>query len=201
MKFKESITREEIAELPIAVYEGRVVIVDDEQDVKAAVEPLLNASVLGFDTETRPAFKKGEKYPVSLLQLATPDYVVLFRLNKIKLPALVVSIFENPNIIKVGVGIRDDIKALNGSRPIQPKGFVDLQVVASDYGIKDKSFSKLMAILFGVHTSKRQRVTNWAADELTEAQIRYAATDAWGACIMYNKLKSCEAPISIKSEV
>ena len=81
MKFKESITREEIAELPIAVYEGRVVIVDDEQDVKAAVEPLLNASVLGFDTETRPAFKKGEKYPVSLLQLATPDYVVLFRLN------------------------------------------------------------------------------------------------------------------------
>jgi ribonuclease D len=108
---------------------------------------------------------------------------------------------KNPNIIKVGVGIRDDIKALNGSRPLKPKGFVDLQVVASDYGIKDKSFSKLMAILFGVHTSKRQRVTNWAADELTEAQIRYAATDAWGACIMYNKLKSCEAPVSIKSEV
>ena len=190
MDFQSSITREEIVALPSAAYEGRVVVVESEDEIDQALAPLLNAKVVGFDTETRPAFKKGVLYPVSLLQLGIDDYVALFRLNKIGFSEKLTSFLSNPDIIKVGVGIRDDISALQRLKKFNPQSFVDLQSIVANYGIADKSFAKLMAIIFGVHVSKRQRVSDWSIPKLTEAQIRYAATDAWGAAIMYNKLLS-----------
>ena len=190
MEFKSTITREEIVALPGAAYEGRVVVVESDDKIDQALAPMLGAKVVGFDTETRPAFRKGVSYPVSLLQLGVEDYVVLFRLNKIGLSEKLTSFLSNPDIIKVGVGIRDDISALQRLKKFNPQSFVDLQSVVADYGIADKSFAKLMAIIFGVHVSKRQRVSDWSVNKLSEAQIRYAATDAWGAAIMYNKLLS-----------
>ena len=190
MEFKSTITREEIVALPGAAYEGRVVVVESDDEIDQALAPLLGAKVVGFDTETRPAFRKGVSYPVSLLQLGVEDYVVLFRLNKIGLSEKLTSFLSNPDTIKVGVGIRDDISALQRLKKFNPQSFVDLQSVVADYGISDKSFAKLMAIIFGVHVSKRQRVSDWSVNKLSEAQIRYAATDAWGAAIMYNKLLS-----------
>ena len=190
MEFKSTITREEIVALPGAAYEGRVVVVESDDEIDQALAPMLGAKVVGFDTETRPAFRKGVSYPVSLLQLGVEDYVVLFRLNKIGLSEKLTSFLSNPDIIKVGVGIRDDISALQRLKKFNPQSFVDLQSVVADYGIADKSFAKLMAIIFGVHVSKRQRVSDWSVNKLSEAQIRYAATDAWGAAIMYNKLLS-----------
>ena len=190
MSFQSTITREEIVALPSAAYEGKVVVVESDDEVEQALAPLLGVKVVGFDTETRPAFRKGVSYPVSLLQLGVEDYVVLFRLNKIGLSEKLTSFLSNPDIIKVGVGIRDDISALQRLKKFNPQSFVDLQSIVADYGIADKSFAKLMAIIFGVHVSKRQRVSDWSVAKLSEAQVRYAATDAWGAVIMYNKLIS-----------
>lgn len=186
--YRSTITKEEIAELPLAVYEGEVVVVEREEELEDALRPLLKSEVIGFDTETRPAFKKGVLYPISLLQLASEKYVVLIRLNKVHFSDIIKNLLETPNIIKVGVGIHDDLQGLKRLSKFTPRSFVDLQSIVSKYGIADKSFAKLMAIVFGVHISKRQRITNWAADELTPAQIAYAATDAWGAVRLYNKL-------------
>lgn len=188
--FRQSITKEEIEKLPLFVYEGKIVIVEDEAQVDVIVESLRKNSILGFDTETRPAFHKGEVYKVGLLQLATPDVVYLFRLNKCGFSASLRSLLATPEIEKVGVGIRDDIRNLRKQGDFVPASFVDLQEFTEKFGILDKSFSKLMAIIFGVKISKRQRVTNWDAPQLSDAQIHYAATDAWGALKMYQYLLS-----------
>ena len=190
MNYKSTITKEEIALLPSAMYEGKVVVVERDEDVDEALEPLLKANVIGFDTETRPSFKRGLLYPVSMIQLGVEDYVVILRLSKINLSKSIQSILSNEKIIKVGVGIHDDLAALQRLSKFEPSSFIDLQNMVGAYGINEKSFAKMMAIIFGVHVSKRQRTSNWAADLLTETQIRYAATDAWGAKIMYDKLVS-----------
>ena len=167
---KKTIDRKEIDLLPPYVFTGEVKVIEEERQVGEAADFLSKHTCLGFDTETRPAFRKGEIYKVSLLQLAVPERVFLFRLNK------------------CGVGIRDDNRNLRKLADFTPASFVDLQEYAGYFGIEDKSFSKLMAIIFGVKISKRQRTSNWEAPALTEAQIRYAATDAWGALKMYQRL-------------
>ena len=186
--WKKSITREEMEQLPPFVFSGEVVVIEDEREVEQAVQELRLQSNLGFDTETRPAFRKGERYHVGLLQLATLDRVYLFRLNQCGFPQALRSLLSDPKVTKVGVGIRDDLKALRRMGDYEPASFVDLQEFVVRFGIEDKAFSKLMAIIYQVKISKRQRVTNWEAPILTEAQIRYAATDAWGALKMFLKL-------------
>ena len=190
VEFKKSITKEEMEELPSFVYPGEIVVIEDEAKVEATVQILKQQDCLGFDTETRPAFHKGERYKVGLLQLATLDQVFLFRLNMCGFSKELRALLSDVNIVKVGVGIRDDIKSLQRSGSFPPASFVDLQEYVKFYGIEDKSFSKLMGIIYQVRISKKQRVTNWDAPVLTEAQIRYAATDAWGALKMYLKLSS-----------
>ena len=138
---------------------------------------------------SRPAFRKGEYHAVSLLQLAVHERVYLFRLNKCGFPAPLKRLLANCEILKIGVGIRDDIKALQRLGGFVPAAFLDLQTFVEQYGIEEKSFSKLMAIIFHVRISKRQRTSNWELPKLTDQQIRYASTDAWGALRMYNELK------------
>ena len=188
----QSITKEEMEQLPHFVYPGKVVVIEEAEQVDAAVEEMKSSPLLGFDTETRPAFHKGEVYKVGLLQLATADTVYLFRLNKCGFPLSLRRVLSDEGIIKIGVGIRDDIRHLMMHGKYRPASFVDLQDYAARFGITDKSFSKLMAIIFGVRISKRQRVTNWDAAQLSEAQVRYAATDAWGALKMYQYLSALE---------
>lgn len=187
--YKNKIEREDLKELLLYSFDGEVVVVDDLKKVDEAVADLRCHDCLGFDTETRPAFQKGVSYRVGLLQLATDNRVYLFRLNKTGLTPSLRQVLADARIVKVGVGIRDDIKALRKMGEFLPAAFADLQVLAMDYGIEEKSFSKLMAIIFNVRISKRQRVSNWEAPVLLESQIRYAATDAWGALKMYEKLK------------
>ncbi|MDL2330931.1 3'-5' exonuclease domain-containing protein 2 [Odoribacter sp. OttesenSCG-928-A06] len=182
------IASEEIQELPLCAYEGDIVVIDTPDGVEEAVNQLAGFKLLGFDTETKPAFKKGEYHDVSLLQLASDKGVYLFRLHKCGFPPALRKILSNPEIQKLGVGIRDDIKALNRLGNFAPESFIDLQSFVEEYGIQEKSFSKLMARIFGVKISKRQRVSNWENPILTEAQLRYAATDAWGALRMYQEL-------------
>lgn len=189
-EWKKSITKEEVEQFPLFVYSGEVIVIEEKEKVEEAVCILSQQNSLGFDTETRPAFHKGERYNVGLLQLATPEQVFLFRLNRCGFPQSLRFILNNPQITKVGVGIRDDLKALKRMENFTPTSFIDLQEFVTRFGIEDKAFSKLMAIIFQVKISKKQRITNWDAPILTEAQIRYAATDAWGALKMYLKLSA-----------
>ena len=177
--YRESIDKEELAELPLIQFEGDITLVESKEDYQASIEYLSKQSMLGFDTETKPAFKKGVVYEVALLQLATEDRAFLFRLNKIGLPNGLKSILENPEIQKIGVAIRDDIKGLQKLNNFNPGGFIELQEHVKDFGIQDFSLKKLSAIVLGYRISKSQRVTNWEAPDLTEAQQIYAATDAW----------------------
>lgn len=189
-ELKKNIKKEEIEHLPQFSYSGEIIIIEDAENAEKAAEFLNKFTYLGFDTETRPAFHKGESYKVGLLQLATDHQVYLFRLNKCGFGNGLKHLLANTKITKIGVGIRDDIRNLRKSGEFTPASFVDLQDFVMQYGIEDKSFSKLMAIIFRVKISKRQRTSNWEAAELTEAQIRYAATDAYGALKMYQHLSS-----------
>lgn len=179
MTYRESIDKDELDELPLIQFEGNITLVESKEEYMASIDYLSRQKILGFDTETKPAFKKGVVNEVALLQLSTNDKAFLFRLNKIGLPNGLKGILENPEIQKIGVAIRDDIKGLQKLNHFKPGGFVELQELVKGYGIQDFSLKKLSAIVLGYRISKSQRITNWEAPELTEAQQIYAATDAW----------------------
>lgn len=185
---KKSISNDELAELPLSSFEGIVHVIEQPEDLDSALEYLSRQTILGFDTETRPAFKKGQVYPVSLLQLSTSDQAFLFRINKIGLPVGLCKILASPNILKIGVAIRDDIKILQRIVPFKPSGFIELQDLVKVYGIENFSLKKLSAIVLGFRISKSARLTNWDAPELSEQQLIYGATDAWVSCEIYKQL-------------
>lgn len=187
-ELRKNINKEEIEPLPSFLYKGEITVIEDTKKVSSVTKQLALSPVLGFDTETRPAFRKGETHKVGLLQLCDNRKVALFRLNKCGFPLSLRRLLENPKIAKIGVGIRDDLRHLQQLAPFTPTAFIDLQEYTEKFGIEEKSFSKLMAIIFQVKISKRQRTSNWEAPVLTEAQLRYAATDAWGALKMYQYL-------------
>lgn len=186
--FKESITKEELFDLPLRWFDGEIVVVDNLEKLDEAIKVLSKAKIIGFDTETKPAFKKGVFNKVALLQLSVKDKAFLFRLNRIGLPKEICKILANPKIIKPGVAINDDIKALNKLVPFAPKGFVELQDNAKTLGIINFSLKKLAAITCGFRISKGQQLSNWEADVLSEAQKIYAATDAWAALEIFENI-------------
>lgn len=186
--FQHSITPEEIKSLPTAGFEGRVEIVTTEEGLTKACEELSRHSIIGFDTETRPSFKAGVSYNVSLIQLSTPEVCYLIRLGEVKMERCLMRLLESRKTLKVGVDVQGDIRNLNKIRHFRAAGFVELQKEVETYGIEDKSLRKMAAIILGVGVSKAQRLSNWEAKELTQAQVRYAATDAWICLEMYNKL-------------
>ena len=179
--FKENISKEELTDLPLRWFEGEIIVINSKEKIAAAVEMLSKEPLLGFDTETKPSFKKGVINRVALLQLSSKNKAFLFQLHKIGLPEVVCRILANPEIVKTGVAIHDDIKGLQRWKNFKPSGFKDLQDHAKSLGITDFSLKKLAAITCGFRISKGQQLSNWEADELTEAQQIYAATDAWAA--------------------
>lgn len=187
---KISISKQQLAALPPAQYTGNIVIVDNPDGVGIAVEHLRNADFIGFDTETRPAFKKGQNYNVALLQLACEGTCYLFRLNKIGMPDSLKDLLEDSSKIKIGLSTHDDFRNLRKMCPLQPDGFIELQNYVTKWGIADKSLSKLYGILFGQRLSKSQRLSNWEAENLAEAQQHYAALDAKACIDIYRHLSS-----------
>lgn len=187
-QFRQTITNEEIPLLPKAAFPGKVVVVDSENAIAEACKWLMAQPVIGFDTETRPAFKAGVTNKVALLQLSTQERCYLFRLCRIKLDKPIIKLLENKDIRKIGAAVHDDIKALQSLRKFKPGGFVDLQNIVGEWGISEKSVRKFSAIVMGVGISKAQRLSNWEASSLTPAQISYAATDAWVCLEVYKKL-------------
>ena len=186
--FIESITKEALADLPLHAFEGEIILVDNEDQLDDAFDYLKYQEVLGFDTETKPSFKRGQLNQVALLQLSTCEKAYIFRINKIGVPNPLKTILSDEQITKVGVAIRDDIKALQRINSFKPRGFVELQEEVKDYGIQDFSLKKITGIVLGFRISKSQRLSNWEAEQLTEAQLSYAATDAWVSCEIFNSL-------------
>lgn len=181
-KFEKS----EIAALPKVLFEGRIIVILSEREADRAVDYLLRQPILGFDTETRPSFRRGQMHKVALLQVSTRDTAFLFRLNRIGLTDSIVRLLEDKRVLKVGLSLKDDMHNLRLRRDFQPGTFVELQQEVQRLGVEDMSLQKLYANLLGGRISKTQQLTNWEADVLTEAQQRYAATDAW-ACIQIHR--------------
>jgi ribonuclease D len=186
--YQENISFEEISDRELSWFKGEIVLVEDKRTFYEVFPRLLGEELLGFDTETKPTFKKGRKNKVSLIQLSTGTLACLFRINKLGLPDELIKVLSDPGVTKAGVAIHDDIRFLNGVKKFDPSGFVDLQSFVKDFGIQSSGLKKLAAIVLGFRISKRQQVTDWEAEQLTQAQQVYAATDAWVCHQIYKKL-------------
>ncbi len=184
-KYNRKITAEEINNLPIFSYSGKIHKVDDEKKAKAAARHLAKEKIIGFDTETRPALRKGQYFSPSLVQLACAGHVYIVMLDKLPLPAGIIEIFENKNILKTGVAVNDDIKALQKLQPFKAACFLDLGTLARTLGLQTHGLRNLTAKFMHVRISKSARRTNWANPKLSKSQIRYAATDAWAGREIY----------------
>jgi ribonuclease D len=187
-EYKLSITNEELNQLPLKAYEGKVSVITEADNLEKVKLDIEKHAIVGFDTETRPSFKRGQVYKVALLQLAVPNKVYLIRLHHTGLPKEITSIFENQNIVKAGVAIHDDIKCLQKVTNFKPASFVELSTMAKSLGLQVESVKKLAGLLLGFRISKSAQTSNWEAPTLTEKQIDYAATDAWVCLEIYLKL-------------
>ena len=186
--YAETISEEDLGKCELSWFRGEIVLIEDMAAFNETFPRLKGSKVLGFDTETKPSFKKGKKNKVSLIQLANDELACLIRINKVGMPPQLAGLLADENIIKAGVAVHDDIRFLKSVRGFDPLGFVDLQKFVREYGIQDSGLKKLAAIVLGFRISKRQQVTDWEADQLTEAQLVYAATDAWVCHQIYKKL-------------
>lgn len=190
MIFQATITNDETSNLPSAQFDGKIIVVNSEQQVESMIRHLSNQHIIGFDTETRPSFKAGVTNKVALLQLSSLDRCYLIRLCRMKLDNRILKILSDPTILKIGADVKGDLHALHALRNFNEQGFIDLQRIAIDWGIEEKSLRKMSAIVLGHRVSKAQRLSNWEAYQLTPQQQLYAATDAWVCIQIYNKLLS-----------
>lgn len=190
--FKESITPKELEKIDFASCPGKIIVIDSVgAEFNRAIAYLREQKVIGFDTETRPTFSPDQpRYSVSLLQLSGSDKSFLFRINKIGMHRRLCNLLSSDKVIKVGAAIHDDIRGLQKLRDFVPAGFVDLQKIVWEWGIRDKAVKKMAAIILGIRISKTQQLSNWEAEKLSESQCKYAATDAWVCREMYMKLQS-----------
>lgn len=184
------ISKDLVQWMPVARFEGEVIIVDTPQKVHEAVAYLNRQQVLGVDTEARPSFTRGVHYPTALVQIATEQRCYLFRLTHIGMPQELADVFANPSICKVGLAFRDDINGLRRRRDFEPANCIDLQSIVGQYGILDLGLQKMFAICFGKKISKAQQLTNWENDILTPEQAQYASTDAWATLLIYKDLQN-----------
>lgn len=192
--FIESITPAELEKLDFASFQGKIIVIESvDAEFNRAIAYLRSQKVIGFDTETRPTFTPAQpRYNVSLLQLSGPDRAYLFRLNKMGMHRRLCNLLASEKIVKVGAAIHDDIRGLQKLHGFNPGGFVDLQKIGWEWGIRDKAVKKMSAIILGFRISKTQQLSNWEADVLSESQCKYAATDAWVCRQMYLKLLATE---------
>ena len=184
-----SITKDEINALPIKRYEGPVVLVQSTAEVERALADFAGERLVGFDTETRPAFKVGQKYPVALAQVATARAVYLFQLQRMDHAPVLRELMQS-QCTKAGVGIGDDLKALRELFAFEPAAIADLGAIARKRGYERSGVRALAAMFLGFRIPKGTKTSNWAAPRLSPAQIAYAATDAWACRELYLRFET-----------
>ena len=185
---KEKYDKKDINQLPRVNFNGRIFTVINAVEADKAVDYLMHAPILGIDTETRPSFRRGQVHLVALLQVSTHNTAFLFRLNRIGMPPSLIRLLEDTTIKKVGLSLHDDLMMLKKRHDFTPGSYIELQNEVKELGIADKSLQKLYANLYGEKISKSQQLSNWEADVLSEAQMQYAATDAWACIKIYDKI-------------
>lgn len=188
LNFQHKINKEEVMNLPVGRYEGKITCIDNRASLFESLSDIKKQRILGFDTETKPSFRKGKRNSVALLQLATESHSWLIRLNRLGYVPELWALFTETRIKKTGIGIRDDLRELQQVHPFEPAGFIELQTYVRDFGIEDASLVKITAQILRFRVSKSQRLTNWETPELSPEQQVYAATDAWVCYLIYRKL-------------
>ena len=184
--------KEDINALPIRAYTGQVHVVDNPKQLHDAVKRLRRDRVLGFDTETRPAFQRGQSYLPALMQMASAEAVWLFHLRRVEYPNELWALLADETILKVGVSLAYDVKQLQLLDAFEPRGFLDLTEISAPLGYKSAGLRNLAANLLGFRISKGPKTSNWEREPLSEAQVTYAATDAWVGRELYLKLHALE---------
>ena len=188
MTFPLSITKEAIAQLPLIKFDGPIHVVNNYKEMFQAIKKLKKEGIIGFDTEKKPTFRKGQYHPTALIQLSTSKEVFLFRINKIGLHEDLIALFESDKIAKIGVGMSADIVELKRIRTFTQNNCIDLNDLMPTLGVEKIGIRNLVAILLERRVSKNQQVSNWENEELTRSQQQYAATDAWVCYKMYTLL-------------
>jgi ribonuclease D len=188
MIYPSNISNEELNALDLDHFQGEIVVASERNEVIRIMEEVWKERVVGFDTETKPSFRKGVRHDVSLVQIATREHAYLIRLNHTGLTREMRDLFRTDEITKVGVALRDDIKDLRKLSEFDPAGFVELNKLVKDIGIESNGLKKLTGIILGFRISKNAQTSNWENDILTEKQLTYAATDAWVCIEMYHRL-------------
>jgi len=189
---KINITNEEINELPLGAFEGKIVVVDDTHHLAKTFAEISHHKVVGFDTETKPVFVRGHQNKVALMQIALQEKVFLIRINHTGLQPEIIQFLENEHILKAGVALRDDIKALQRLKRFEPQGIVELADLAKKAGLEIEGVKKLTGLLLGFRISKSVQTSNWEAATLNEKQLSYAATDAWVCLEIFKKLRAAK---------
>ncbi len=184
-----NITNEALNELPLGAYTGEVVVISESGQAAQAIREVSHYFHVGFDTETKPVFVRGRTNKVAILQLATHRKVYLFRLTATGFTPEMKDLFENEKVLKIGVAIRDDIRALQLMKKFTPQGFVELTSLTRAAGFEVEGLKKLTALILGFRISKSAQTSNWEAPKLDEKQVTYAATDAWVCLRMYEELQ------------
>ncbi|MBQ8101224.1 MAG: 3'-5' exonuclease domain-containing protein 2 [Paludibacteraceae bacterium] len=188
-RFIHRIDKEDVNRMPLAEFGGEVVVIRTPEALPEALAYLNRQTCVGVDTETRPSFVHGQHYPTALVQIATEERCYLFQLKHIGFPEGLAQFFANPDICKVGLAFRDDLRGLQRLRPFRPANCADIQQMVLKYGILDLGLQKIFAIIFGRKISKSQQLTNWENAVLTPEQARYASTDAWATLLIYKELQ------------
>jgi ribonuclease D len=188
MIYPESITKQEISTYPLLKFEGEIEVIDQVTEIKRAVKYLSKFDCLGFDTEKKPAFKKGVYHHTSLVQLSTHEKAFLFRIKHTGFHPALVDLLSQKDILKVGISLHDDIIDLQNITPFEPGGIVDLNKIAKTMGFKNAGVRNLTGIILNKRVSKNQQTSNWENGELTKGQKQYAALDAWVCLEIYQEL-------------
>ena len=165
--------------MAIRKYEGPIQLVTSARDLEQAIQAINGQQVVGLDTETKPAFRKGESYLPCLVQIATDSTAFLFQLKRVDFSDALADVLENPSVIKAGIGLADDLSDLNKVFPFEPRSILDLSLVAQRNGIRQSSVRNLAGQFLGFRITKGASTSNWTNSKLTKRQIDYAATDAW----------------------
>lgn len=188
--YKTTISNEEINALPLGSFQGKIFVIDQAKDLPNVFSEVSDSSVVGFDTETKPVFVRGHRNNVALMQIALPSKVFIIRINKTGIQSEIIEFLENESVLKAGVALRDDVKALQRLKKFTPQGIVELADLAKKAGLLEEGVKKLTGLLLGFRVSKTAQTSNWEAPALNEKQIVYAATDAWVCLEIYRKLKA-----------